>query len=54
MHIEHQPARADHEEALAARARLYVARIEARCAELGPECLRAIEICKEKEGDGDE
>lgn len=37
-------------QALAARAWLYVAQIEARCVEFGPESLRAIEICRRLEG----
>ena len=49
--IDHTaPARADREEALAVRAWLYVAQIEARCVDLGPESLRAIEICRRLEG----
>jgi hypothetical protein len=49
--IDHTaPARAEREEALTARAWLYVAQIEARCVEFGPESLRAIEICRRLEG----
>jgi hypothetical protein len=49
--IDHTaPARAEREEALTARAWLYVAQIEARCLEFGPESLRAIEICRRLEG----
>jgi hypothetical protein len=48
--IDHTaPARAEREEALTARAWLYVAQIEARCVEFGPESLRAIEICRRLE-----
>lgn len=54
MHIEHQPARAEAEEALTARALSYLARIEARCVELSDECRRAIEICRRLEAGKDE
>jgi hypothetical protein len=48
--IDHTaPARAEREEALTQRAWLYVAQIESRCVELGPESLRAIEICRRLE-----
>jgi hypothetical protein len=49
--IDHTaPARAEREEALTARAWLYVAQIEARCLEFSSESLRAIEICRRLEG----
>ncbi len=52
--IDHTaPARAEHEEALTQRVWLYVAQIEARCVGLGPESLRAIEICRRLEAKED-
>ena len=49
--IDHTaPARAEREEVLTQRAWIYVAQIEARCVGLGPESLRALEICRRLEG----
>ena len=38
------------EEARTEAALVYLARIEQKCAELGPEMMRAIEICNRLEG----
>jgi hypothetical protein len=38
------------EEARTEAARIYLARIELACVELGPEMMRAIEICNRLEG----
>ena len=49
MTDHHAPARADLEEARTADALLYLERIKARCVEMSPEILDAIERCRELE-----